>query len=78
MKALNKYLKEKNAWRKLFGERDLTMPEDCVEILNMLDCDASPENLCMDGEASMRFIREQKAFLDAVRQDIEDNFEPTI
>jgi hypothetical protein len=78
MKALNKYLSQKNTWRKMFGERPLTMPEDLVEILNMLECDASPENLCMDGEASISFIRKQRAFLDAVYQDIEDNWETTI
>lgn len=78
MKYLNAYLKEKNSWRKMFGERPLTMPEDLVELLNMLECDMSPENLCMDGEASMRFIREQRAFLNAVYQDIEDNYETTI
>jgi len=78
MKYLNAYLKEKNTWRELFGERPLTMPEDCVDILNMLDSDSSLENLTCDGEASMRYIQDQRAFLDAVYQDIQDNFDITI
>jgi hypothetical protein len=78
MRALNQYLEQKNRWGVIFGNKPLTMPEDLIKILNMIDCDMSPENLTCDGEASIQSIRKQKAFLEQVRKDIEDNWETTI
>ena len=50
MSYLEKYLEEKNIWRKLFGEELLSYPRDKQKILDMLDSDLSPENLTCDGE----------------------------
>ena len=74
MQALNQYLDQKNRWGAIFGNKPLTMPEDADKILNMLDSDSSPENITCDGEASMKQIQAQRAFLDAVYQDIQDNY----
>jgi hypothetical protein len=50
MKHLQKYIEQKNLWRKLFNEEPLIYPRDKQKILDMLDSDLSPENLTCDGE----------------------------
>lgn len=74
MKNLNRYLKEKNSWRAIFNDAPLTLPADAQAIYEMLDCDMSPENICMDGEASPAFVRKQYQYLHSVMKELEDNY----
>ena len=52
--AIEKYLDQKNQWRKIFGEKELRLSnaQDAQRIADMLDADLSPENLTCDGELS--------------------------
>ena len=52
--AIEKYVDQKNAWRKIFGEQPLSLmsAKDAQRIAEMLDADLSPENLTCDGELS--------------------------
>lgn len=61
MKELREYVEQKNAWTAIFGDRplDLVYPEDRQKIAESIDSDLSPENLCMDGEASASFVRKR-------------------
>ena len=48
--AIEQYVDSKNAWRKIFGEKPLSLMFDAQKIADMLDADLSPENLTCDGE----------------------------
>lgn len=54
MKELIAYVERKNAWGKLFGDRELelTVAQDRQRIADCIDADLSPENLTCDGELS--------------------------
>lgn len=53
---LEAYIKSQNGWRDLFPNdkvASLEMPTtkaQAKEIIDQLECDLSPENLCCDGE----------------------------
>ena len=47
-----KELERINAFRKIFGQRPLTIENDREEILSHIQASLSPENLHRDGEAS--------------------------
>lgn len=74
MKNLDKYIKQKNTWRAIFKDAPLTLPADAQAVYEMLECDMSPENICMDGEASPSFVRKQYQFLTAVMEELEANY----
>lgn len=50
--TLEKYVEQKNAWGKIFGNQPLSLlrAEDRQKIADSLDADLSPENLTCDGE----------------------------
>lgn len=50
--TLEKYVEQKNAWGKLFGNQPLSLlnAKDRQKIADSLDADLSPENLTCDGE----------------------------
>jgi hypothetical protein len=50
MRNLTAYLNQTNQWRGIFGKPALQYPKDRQTILEMLECDLSPENLTCDGE----------------------------
>ena len=50
MRNLTAYLDQKNRWNSIFGKPALQYPKDRKHILDMLECDLSPENLTCDGE----------------------------
>ena len=58
MKALQKYIDQKNQWTALFrGQRTEPMYEVVtaagrMRVARSIDCDLSPENLSCDGELS--------------------------
>ena len=50
MRNLAAYLEQKNRWNAIFGKPALHYPQDRSKIIEMLECDLSPENLTCDGE----------------------------
>jgi hypothetical protein len=50
--TLEQYVAQKNAWGKIFGNRELSLlnATDRQTIANSIDSDLSPENLTCDGE----------------------------
>jgi hypothetical protein len=76
MKNLNAYLEKKNAWGAIFGSRPLVLPQDAAFIRDSLNIDLSPENLMMDGEASMTHVRKQHRFLTAALKELDAVYLP--
>lgn len=72
MKAAQKYVEEKNFMRRLFKkpDLDLSVPEDRAIILDLLDGDLSPENLCCDGELRGRALQTKFNFLSKVKKEL--------
>ena len=71
MKNLNAYLEKKNSWGAIFGSKPLTLPQDAARIRDSLEADLSPENLMMDGEASMSYVRKQHRLLTAALAELD-------
>ena len=65
MFAIEKYVEQKNQWRKIFGEKPLSLlnAKDRQAIADSLDCDLSPENLHCDGEISAAEANRKFRFL---------------
>ncbi len=63
--TLEQYLEQKNAWRKIFGERQLSLlsAKDRQALANSLDAELSPENLTCDGEVRGAALRQKQAYL---------------
>ena len=63
--AIEKYVEQKNAWRKIFSEQPLTLmsARDAQKIAEMLDSDLSPENLTCDGEVRGQALQTKRNFL---------------
>ena len=53
-KYLTQYIAQKNFTRSLFGQPVINpkniSPAEARELLDSVECDLSPENLCCDGE----------------------------
>jgi len=66
---LKAYIESQNKWRNLFPSskvNSLEMPTTKKEALSMLDnieCDLSPENLCCDGEIGGEELRKKSGML---------------
>jgi len=71
--SLTTYLKQKNAFVGIFPDQTaLTATrKDKQAILEAIECDLSPENLCCDGEASPKFVRKQSRMLHKARDEAE-------
>ena len=65
MKQLNEYLNQCNRMRTLFKQPMLEVysAEGRKLIADKLEADLSPENLCMDGEASAAYVRKRSRLL---------------
>jgi hypothetical protein len=59
MKELNVYLKQKNDWLAIFGDKPLSLKsaKDRQAIAANIDSDLSPENLSCDGELAGNLVR---------------------
>ena len=62
---LEAYVESRNAWAKIFGNKELSLlnAKDRQAIANRLDADLSPENLTCDGELSGAQVRQKQAYL---------------
>ncbi len=80
IRALEVYVDQRNSWERLFRQPELSLlrPRDRQRIAEMIESDLSPENLCMDGEASPSYVHERRQFLNrcaAELQSIDPNVE---
>lgn len=74
MSALQAYIEKENSWRGLFGSDLLVMPTTTAqadEVIEYIEADLSPENLCCDGELTGEALRiKSKALNDAYDEAI--------
>lgn len=73
MKTLATYIQQRNQWLALFNKGyDLPLSEESVQSLARdIDAEMSPENLCMDGEATVQQVMKKTQFLNQVAQELE-------
>lgn len=69
-KFLQAYLQQRNFNRTIFEKKppydmEAVCTEDLQELYYALESDLSPENLCMDGEASPAYVMQRSTFLHA-------------
>lgn len=73
---ISRYVDRKNAWANVFGEkeridlRNLTKAQK-AKLLQSLECDLSPENLCCDGELQGVALQDKAAYLNAAKRELE-------
>jgi hypothetical protein len=72
MKALAQFVKQRNAFNKMFGNKplDLTVAADRQKIADIIDSALSPENLTCDGELSASQVRARYKELTAVAREL--------
>lgn len=67
-KSLAQYIAHKNLMNKLFGIKPIIDPGNITptqarQLLDSIEADLSPENLCCDGEISGAEVRRKAKFL---------------
>ena len=69
---IEQYVEQKNSWGKIFGNKPLSLmnAKDRQKIAASIDADLSPENLCMDGEASPAYVRQRHTFLSRCAREL--------
>ena len=72
MKKLQKFIKAENDWRKLFGNRELSIetPEGRQHVAELIDNQLSPENLYCDGEISHTEAQMKYRMLSGAAKDL--------
>lgn len=62
---LEQYVESRNAWAKIFGNKELSLlnKADRQTIANSIDADLSPENLTCDGEVRGQALQRKFTFL---------------
>jgi hypothetical protein len=62
---LEQYVESRNAWAKIFGNKELSLlnAKDRQTIANAIDADLSPENLTCDGEVRGAALQNKFNFL---------------
>lgn len=70
MENLNRYIRNKNFRLKMFGQVCLVLPRDVKRIMDMLECDMSPENLTCDGELDRTEVNGKLKFLKSVEREL--------
>ena len=63
--TIEHYVEQKNKWRALFKESELSLlnSKDRQRIADCIDGELSPENLTCDGEADPVYVRQKPAYL---------------
>ena len=74
MKALAQFVKQRNAFNKMFGSKELTLTDaaDRQRIADIIDSSLSPENLTCDGELSRSQVQARYRELMAVARDLKE------
>ena len=72
MKELNVYLKQKNDWLAIFGDKPLSLKsaKDRQAIAAKIGCDLSPENLSCDGELAGNLVLSRYTALTKAAQQL--------
>lgn len=72
MKALAKFVEQRNAFNKMFGNKELKLinAADRQKIADIIDCALSPENLSCDGELSAGQVRSRYKELTTVAREL--------
>ena len=72
MKALYQFVKQRNAFNKMFGNKELTLTDaqDRQRIADIIDSSLSPENLTCDGELSASQVRSRYRELMTVAKEL--------
>ncbi len=73
MKALAQFVKQRNAFNKMFGNKELTLTDaaDRQKIADIIDSALSPENLTCDGELSASQVRARYKELTTVARELQ-------
>ena len=77
MKALKKWVEERNRWQSMFNSTPIsipTTPDECKPIFYHLAGELSPENLTCDGELTTAQVRKRAREIWAVWHDLETIF----
>ena len=71
--TLEQYVAQKNAWGKIFGNRELSLlnANDRQTIANSIDSDLSPENLTCDGELPRSQVQARYKMLTRAAQELQ-------
>ena len=71
-KYLIQYIEQKNRWRPMFKQTEIDpvniSPKEARELLDSLECDLSPENLCCDGELRGAPLRAKTKMLNEAKK----------
>jgi hypothetical protein len=72
MQALAQFVKQRNAFNKMFGNKplDLLVAADRQRIADIIDSALSPENLTCDGELSAGQVRSRYRELTKVAKEL--------
>ena len=73
MTELERYIHKQNLWLNLDSKPPIKLPlspQAKAYLLDQLECDLSPENLCCDGELRGQALRDKQEFLDAVADQL--------
>lgn len=62
MENLNHYVKQKNLFRKAFGNPLYVLPRDGEQVRMALEADLSPENISCDGERPFAEVQRLRRF----------------
>lgn len=69
---LEAYVESRNAWAKIFGNKELSLlnKADRQTIANALDADLSPENLSCDGEVRGAQLQRKYQYLSRCAEEL--------
>jgi hypothetical protein len=72
MKALQKYIDQKNQWNAIFNgtQYEVTTAQGRKRVAESIDCELSPENLSCDGELPMSQVNARYRALTAAARDL--------
>jgi hypothetical protein len=79
IKTLENYVEQRNAIRKLFKQRPLSLlsARDRQQIADDIDCALSPENLTCDGELSRSQVNAKYRMLTRAAQELK-SIDPSV
>ena len=74
MIMLENFVNSQNRWNAIFSKPTMNFPltqEAVNELARDIDSQLSPENLCMDGEATVAHIQNKRKYLEQVAGELE-------
>jgi hypothetical protein len=76
---LEQYVESRNAWAKIFGNKQLSLlnKADRQKIADALDADLSPENLTCDGEVRGQALQNKFNFLSRCAAELQ-SIDPSV